>query len=111
MDDQAMLKKGSAKRMRVTVTSSAQARRISRALQILQRVSLSELEQRKLVKKMSVASRGDIYAFRAGPKERIVFSPRDGKILIHDIIDFSDRHSAKSLLREVQRTKSTATIE
>lgn len=98
MSGQAMLKKGSSHRMEVTVTSPGQARRISSAMKTLQSTPFTELERVEIVKKLKVSNRDDIYAYRVGPMERIVFSPVGSDYIIHDIVSFDSKHSAKSLL-------------
>ena len=98
MARQVMLKKGSANRIRYSITSYSQAKRISNAIKSLQRLPLDELEQRGLVKKLKVAGRNDVYSFHVGLKERIVFSPIGDKYVIHDIVDLKGR-PAKSLIK------------
>ena len=104
MGIQAVFKKGSAHRIRVAVTSPAQARRLSRAIRYLQRYPLSVLIKNGMVKKLKAAGKDNVYAFSAGAKERIVFSPVNNKIVIHDIVDLSDGHSVRSLLRKIPNT-------
>lgn len=101
MSRRTILRRGSSRRMKVTVTSPGQARRISTAMKTLQSIPLSELERVEVVKKLKVSNRDDIYAYRVGPMERIVFSPigSDGSdYIIHDIVSFDSKRSAKSLL-------------
>lgn len=93
-----VLRKGAARSMQSTVTSASQAKRLSKAIKALQETPLNDLKRRGLVKKVHVTGRDDIYAYRVGLKERIVFSQVGGRNVIHDIVDFSNKRSTKSLL-------------
>lgn len=99
MSDCTVLEKGSSRRMKITVKSPAQARRLSIALQSLQHTPLEELKQRKMIRKLRVEGRDDVYTLRVGPKERIIFSPTDNKIFIHDIVFLNSQNSVISLIK------------
>ena len=85
--------KGAAKTVKSTVSSSLQARRLARALVDLQSNSLEDLQRAGKVKKLRVVGNNNVYVFRIGPSERIIFSPIHGENIIHDVIDMRKNRS------------------
>lgn len=92
------LKKGASRRMKKTVTSPQQARRLSTAIKAIQTTPVEKLEQYGVVKKLDVSGRDDVYVYHAGMKDRVVFSPFKGDYVVHDIVTIDGAKSAKSLL-------------
>ena len=50
------------------------------------------------VRKLRIQDISNIYAFRVGMSERILFTPIDDKIMIHDIVDVRNNKSMVSLI-------------
>ena len=100
MASKTLLKKGSAKGIRSSITSSAQAKRLARAILELQNYSITELQKRGKVRKLNVAG-GNVYTYRVGVSERIIFSPMEGKNIVHDIVDIRNDKSMRSLLGNI----------
>ncbi len=98
MASQTLLKRGSAVQVKASITSSRQAKRLQTALKCLQNYDLRTLEKCGRVKKLNVTCPENIYTFRVGPKERIVFSQIHGKNIIHDIVKVQGSGNTKSLL-------------
>lgn len=105
MPDNVIIKKGSTKRMRAWVTSPWQAGRLSRAIKSLQNFSIEELTHRGVVRKLNVSGRDDVYIYRVGRRERIIFSPVSGKNLIHDIVVCNNSGKINSLFMPKKRSK------
>ena len=97
MAGQTLFRKGAAKCMKSSITSPKQAKRLAKAILELQNCSLNELQRKGKVRKLNVAN-SDIYVFRVGLSERIVFSQLEDKNIVHDIVDVKKGHSIKSLL-------------
>lgn len=105
MADNVVIKKGSTKRMRASGTSPWRAKRLSKAIKSLQNFSIEELMQKGVVKKLNVSGRNDVYIYRVGLRERIIFSPVSGKNLIHDIVACDNTGKVKSLFITQKKSK------
>lgn len=93
-----VFQKGSAGRIKRSGLSAAQAARLSKAIVQLEECDLKTLQAGGKVHKLNVPNRDDVYVFRAGMNERILFSPVDGQNVIHDIVDVRSQKKVRSLL-------------
>lgn len=92
-----VLAKGFSKRAKSSISSASQARRISKAITMLQDYRLNDLIKSGKVKELSVVE--NTYMFRSGFCERIIFSLIDqDKIVIQDIISISKDNKIKSMM-------------
>lgn len=92
-----LLRKGSSRKLKSTVQSPKQAQRISKAIKQLGSYDLEALQRAGKVKKLKLSNHDNVYVFRVGLNERIIFSPVNGQNVIHDIVDVKSGHSVDSL--------------
>lgn len=92
------IKKGASHLIKSSTISSKQAEKIFKAIVELQNTDLSVLQKTGKVRKLKIQDLSNIYTFRAGISERILFTPIDNKIMIHDIIDVRRNKSMISLI-------------
>ncbi len=92
-----VMRKGSSRRLKSTVQSSKQAQRLSKAIKQLGAYDLETLQRAGKVKKLNLSNHDNVYVFRVGLNERIVFSPVNGQNVIHDIVDVKSGQSVDSL--------------
>ncbi len=98
MINKVKIKKGASRLIKSSTISSRQAQKISKAIIELQNTDLHVLQKMGKVRKLRVQDPSNIYAFRAGMSERIIFTPVENKIMIHDIVDVRDKKSMISLI-------------
>ena len=98
MTIKAIIKKGASKGLKSSNISSRQAQKLSKAILELQSTELQQLQKMGKVRKINVPNAENVYAFRAGLSERILFSSVDGKVMIHDIVDVKNDNSVKSFI-------------
>lgn len=98
MANKVKVKKGTSRSIRSSTISSRQAQKISKAIVELQNTDLHILQKMGKVRKLRIQDISNIYAFRVGMSERILFTPIDDKIMIHDIVDVRNNKSMVSLI-------------
>ena len=91
-------RKGASRSMRSSTISSKQAQKISRAIAELQNTDIRVLQKTGRVVKLRTPNISEIYAFRVGTSERILFTPVENQIVVHDIIDIRNGKSMVSLI-------------
>lgn len=92
------IKKGSSRLIKSSNISSKQAQKISKAIMELQNTQLQLLQKTGKIKKLKLPNLSNVYSFRAGMSERIIFSQVDDKLVIHDIVDVRNNKSIISLI-------------
>lgn len=95
MPGRVLLKKGVWKIIKSSKMTSRQAQKISDALIALESKPLSQLIESGKVKKLKIPNYDNIYAFRIGISERIIFSPSNGENIVHDIVDIKGNKLVK----------------
>lgn len=93
-----VFKKGTAKDIRVSVSSPRLAHRLSRAFFQIENSDIEKLVRIGRVKRIRKGNGKDYYVYRLTPTERIVFSSIDGKNYVHDVISASKSDKVQSLL-------------
>lgn len=91
-------RKGSSRSMRSSAISSKQAQKIARAISELQNTDIRVLQKTGKVVKLRIPNASEIYAFRVGMSERILFTPVENQIMVHDIVDVRNGKSMISLI-------------
>ena len=94
----AVIKKGASRGLKSSNISPRKAQKLSNAIVELQSTELQQLQKMGKVRKINAPNAENVYAFRAGLSERILFSSVDGKVMIHDIVDVKNNKSVKSLI-------------
>lgn len=84
------LSKNAAKKMTTAHTTSMQAKKLEKALKDIQNTPITVLCQKGRAKKIRVSGRNDIYAYRVGISERVIFSSNGNSNLIHDVVHVND---------------------
>ena len=98
MRNSVKIKKGASRAMKTSEISSRKAEKISKAILELQSTSLADLQKMGKVRKLKIQNLSNVFTFRVGLSERILFTPVDDKIMIHDIIDVRNSKSIKSFI-------------
>lgn len=98
MSTKTIIKKGASKQIKSANISPRQAQKISKALRELQSIELPKLTKMGKVKKMNVPYSENLYMYRAGMNERVLFTTAPGTVIIHDIVDVKNEKSIKALL-------------
>lgn len=80
-------RKGTAKSVKANGLTMVQKQRLARAVTDLQNKSLSTLSRMGKVRKINVQGNDNVYVYRMGVNERVIFSPVEGKNIIHDVIN------------------------
>lgn len=88
-----LFRKGTSKKIGSSKMSASQRRHLAKAVVVLQSNSIKDLIEQGQVKKLRVNGRDDVYSYRMGMNERVVFSPVDGKNIIHDVVDLRTKGS------------------
>lgn len=94
-----LMKRGSSRNARSRVSSKAQAWRLKKALKDLENYSIDELIRARKVYKIQTHTEieENLYAYRLGLNERIIFTPRGNENIVHDIVVL-DRRKMISLI-------------
>lgn len=100
-----LLRRGASRNISHSVSSRRQAHRLSRALSDLRESDLNTLQQAGKVCKIDIPNSDNIYLYRAGLNERIIFSPQNGEHIIYDIVDVSPAATIKSLTIEEKKQR------
>ena len=85
--------KGTARNVKQNGMTVLQKQRLSRAVTDLQNKSISVLSRMGKVRKLKVQGHDNVYVYRMGLYERVIFSPVDGKNIIHDVINVKTNDS------------------
>ena len=78
---------GISKEVKSSNISSFQAKRVRRALEIIQATPSKELVRMDNVKKIKVQGREDMYLYRVDLRQRIILSIDNEHKIIHSIVD------------------------
>lgn len=78
---------GISKEVKSSNISSFQAKRVRRALEIIQATPSKELIRMDNVKKIKVQGREDMYLYRVDLRQRIILSIDNEHKIIHSIVD------------------------
>lgn len=74
--------------------SPIKARKFSRAIATIDATPIEIMCKTGKAKKIDVAGQsGNIYMYRVGNKERIIFSVENGKKIVQDLVDVDNLHS------------------
>ena len=98
MPTKVQIKKGASQKIRESNLSPSQARRIKKAIAELDSVELEKLQKNWRVRKLKIPNLQNVYSFRAGISARILFTPIDDHILIHDIVTVGKKQKIKSIM-------------
>ena len=93
MATKTLFERGTAKRVKANGLTLSQQQRLARAVTDLQTKSLSALSRVGKVRKLKVQNHDNVYVYRMGMYERVIFSPVEGKNFIHDVIDVRTNNS------------------
>lgn len=93
MANKTYVRKGTAKKIMISKLSYTQKHRLARAVSDLQTRDLATLIRSGKVKKVNNREDPNVYVYRMGLNERVVFSPTSGKNVIHDIVDVRSKQS------------------
>ena len=93
MANKTYVRKGTAKKIMTSKLSYTQKHRLARAVSDLQTRDLATLIRSGKVKKVNNREDPNVYVYRMGLNERVVFSPTSGKNVIHDIVDVRSKQS------------------
>lgn len=78
-----------------THTSRQKANRISRAIVMIDTVPVETLCRTGKAKKVLLQGKDNLYMYRAGNRERILFSIEGSRNVIHDVIDATEIQALK----------------
>lgn len=84
---------GISKEAKASNISSFQAKRVRRALEIIQATPSRELVKMDNVRKIKVQGRDDMYLYRVDLRQRIVLSIENENKIIHSIVDAGNMKS------------------
>ena len=93
MANKTYIRKGTAKGIMTSKLSYTQKHRLARAVSDLQTKDLATLIRSGKVRKLNSHMDPNVYIYRMGLNERVIFSPTSGKNVIHDIVDVRSKQS------------------
>lgn len=96
MAEKTMIPKALVKELKKTKHSPFTTRRIRLAIEDIHGTSIDVLKRSSKVSKMKIPSEDDVYIYRAGVRERIIFSINGNDKIIRDVITADELFKIKN---------------
>lgn len=90
MSEKTMVNKTMIKEIKKSKLSPFAVRRISKAIEHISEMKVSEIRNSGKIQKINIPGHDDVYMYRSSGRERIIFSISDEGKLVHEILTADD---------------------
>ena len=111
MAEKTMIPKALVKELKKTKHSRFTTRRIRIAIEDIHASTIDALRKSSRVTKMKLPAEDNIYIYRAGIRDRVIFSIKGADKIIRDVITADDLLKMKKGLTLLQSLSITATVD